>query len=106
MANRKKGNTDKTTSSDSLRRRNIWGMVWRGRCGEEEGILETVGRQIPQEWLSTKGEGERDRNGGLPGSRLTAWVRDIPFHEAGAPLGEDGEHLGRSLVGHVAGQEV
>ena len=59
-----------------------------------------MGRQTPQERLSTKGEGERDRNGGLPGSRL------MPFHEAGAPLGEDAEHLGRGLVGHVAGQEV
>lgn len=64
------------------------------------------GRQIPQEWLNTKGKGEQDRNGGLPGFRLTAWVRDIPFHEAGPHLGEDAEHLGRGLVGHVAGQEV
>ena len=83
VGQQEKGNTDKTASSDSRRRRNIWGMVWRGRCGEEEGILGTVGRQTPQERLSSKGEGKRDRNGGLPGSRLTAWVRDIPFHEAG-----------------------
>ena len=64
------------------------------------------GGQIPQEWLNTKGKGEQDRNGGLPGFRLTAWVRDIPFHESGPHLGEDAEHLGRGLVGHVAGQEV
>lgn len=47
------GNTDKTTSSDSLVIRNIWGMAWRGR-GEEEGILEAVSKQIPEMAITFK----------------------------------------------------
>lgn len=57
------------------------GLLWRGPCGEEEGILETFGRKkTPQEWLDIEGKGERDRNpGGLPGAE--------PGAEMSGPVG-------------------
>lgn len=33
-----------------------------GRCGRRASWKPWEGRQIPQEWLNTKGKGEQDRN--------------------------------------------